>query len=439
MLDSPELLLPAGNFEKMKFALAYGADAVYAGVPEYSLRARENGFTPEYLKKAVEYCHARGKKIYFTANIFPHNVKIPHFLRALQKMVKLDPDGFIMSDPGIISLTKEKFPDAKIHLSVQANNVNWASAKFWNSQGIERIILSREISLREIQEITKKNPDLDFECFVHGSVCIAYSGRCLLSNYFSYRDANQGTCAHSCRWNYQVYEEKKGENEKKYSPLPGKYYLEEAERKGEMMEIDEDEYGSYIMNARDLCLLEYLPDLLKARVLSLKIEGRSKTEYYTAIIARTYRMALDAIRDGKYTKEFMESLFAEVASTSNRGFIPGFLPGNPKEKAVEYENHRGSGTHLYAGIVRSRKGQILEIEVRNRIDRGDTLEFLFPEKKNDFSVTLGEFQTDKGKTVGSFSGGAGNIFVKIGARETKVFEKAFGKDEIFSLLRKRIP
>ncbi|MBI5414591.1 U32 family peptidase C-terminal domain-containing protein [Candidatus Peregrinibacteria bacterium] len=439
--SSPELLMPAGNLEKLKFAIAFGADAVYAGVPAYSLRARENQFNIEFLKETTKYCHDRKKKIYFTANIFPHNVKIPHFLRAMEKMMGLKPDAFIMADPGIIHLTKKHFPDAVIHLSVQANNVNWASAQFWHEQGIERIILSRELSLKEIQEISEKNPELEIECFVHGAICMAYSGRCLLSNYFTYRDANQGTCAHSCRWKYKLHEGKEnyaGEVEE-YVPLSGNFYLEEEERPKQMLEIDEDQYGTYIMNSKDLCLLEYLPDLIKARVSSLKVEGRSKTIYYAAITARAYRMAIDAIQKKKFTKKIIDELLDEVFSTSNRGYIPGFLVGNPKEKGQEYEERKELGTHVFAGVVRSRKGNEVEMECRNRLDIGDELEFCFPNKTEDFSIVLKDFRNHKGEAVENFSGGAGSIFLDISDKQKKIFEKNFGEnDEIFCVVRKSV-
>lgn len=439
MLEKPELLMPAGNMEKLKFAIAYGADAVYAGVPAYSLRARENDFTVDFLKEATEYCRERGKAIYFTANIFPHNVKIPHFLRAMEKMVELKPDAFIMADPGLIHLVRKNFPEVEVHLSVQANNVNWAGAQFWHEMGIDRIILSRELSLKEITEISKKNPELDIECFVHGAICMAYSGRCLLSNYFSYRDANQGTCAHSCRWKYKLHEGKEnyaGEVEE-YVPLDGKFYLEEEERPGQMLEIDEDEYGTYIMSSRDMCALEYLQNLLEAGVKSFKIEGRSKTIFYAAITARAYRSGLDAIAAGIFTKELVDELLDELFSTNNRGYIPGFLKGDMKEKAQEYKERQGYCTHQFSGVVRSKEGNTLEIECRNRLDKGDVLEFCFPDAKEDFEITLDNFWNSKNEPLENFSGGQGSFFIEISDEQKEVFEKAFGDDEIFCVVRTR--
>lgn len=433
-----ELLMPAGNMEKLKFALAYGADAVYAGVPAYSLRARENDFDVSFLKEAVEYCHSRGKKIYFTANIFPHNVKIPHFLRAMEKMVALKPDAFIMADPGLIHLTQQNFPEAIIHLSVQSNNVNWASAQFWHKIGVERVILSRELSLKEITEISEKNPDLEIECFVHGAICMAYSGRCLLSNYFSWRDANQGTCSHSCRWKYKLYEGKEnyaGEVEE-YAPLEGKFYLEESERKGDMLEIDEDEYGTYIMNSRDLCGIEFLPDLIKSRVMSLKVEGRSKTIYYAAITARAYRVALKAIEAGTFDKETIHKLLDEVFTTNSRGYIPGFLAGNPKEMAQEYEKRQGYHTHVFSGVVRQIEGTMATIECKNRLDKGEKIEFCFPDIEDDFTIELTDFWNEAGEKVEEFSGGQGSFTIEVPEEKRGLFEKHSDNGELFCVVRK---
>jgi putative protease len=436
-----ELLLPAGNMEKLKFAIAYGADAVYAGVPAYSLRTRENEFTLGFLEEATEYCRKHQKKIYFTANIFPHNVKIPHFLRAMEKMEALQPDAFIMADPGLIHLAKENFPNITLHLSVQANNVNWASAQFWHSIGIRRIILSRELSLREIQEIAQKNPTLEIESFVHGAICMAYSGRCLLSNYFSWRDANQGTCSHSCRWKYTLYAGKENHvgDIEEYTPIPGNFFLEEEERPGEMMKVEENQYGTYIMNSRDLCALEYLEDLLHAGVESLKIEGRNKTIYYTAIVARAYRMALTAIKNKTFDKKTLHMLLDEVFTTNSRGYIPGFLPGNPKDMAQEYEKRQGYHTHDFVGVVRKREGFRLKIEGKNRIDIGDVLEFCFPCRDDDFSFPLKNFWNEKGDPITNFSGGQGNFFLDVSKEKADVFQRLFGDGEIFCVLRKRNP
>jgi len=416
----PELLLPAGDLEKLKFAFQYGADAVYAGVPVFSLRARENKFNIESVKEAVDYTRSIGKTIYLTLNIYPHNYKIPALQKALRPLADLKPDAFIVADPGVIMMCKEICPEIPIHLSVQQNNVNWASAKFWHQQGIERIILSREISLNEVREIHEKNPGLELEFFVHGSICMAYSGRCLLSNYMTYRDANQGTCAHSCRWNYRIHKaigknevEENVAAERGYKNLDGDYYLEEKERPGEFLKLEEDEHGAYIMNSRDMCLIEYLKDLRDAGVCSFKVEGRNKTFYYAATVAKTYRKAIDDMDSGK---EFDPEYIDELAKTSNRGFIPGFLVQNPREKAQDYAKRVTSQTHEFVGVIRKiheKEGKKLyEMEVKGRLEAGAEVEVMTP--KEDFECKLKEF-TDlygqKAQTV--HPGQSNNVLIEL--------------------------
>ena len=394
---TPELLLPAGDMEKLKAAFQYGADAVYAGVPMFSLRARENDFNISSVKEAVDYAHYLGKKIYLTVNIFPHNYKIPALRNALRPLADLKPDAFIVADPGVIMFCKEIAPEIPLHLSVQSNNVNWASAKFWHQQGVSRIILSREISLKEVKEIHEMNPTLELEFFVHGSICMAYSGRCLLSNYLTYRDANQGTCAHSCRWKYNVYKahptefvseiEARGHN---YKMLDHEYYLEEISRPNEYLKIDEDEHGAYIMNSRDMCLIEYLKDLKDAGVCSFKVEGRNKTVFYVATVAKTYRRALE---DMEANKPFNKDYLKELAKTSNRGFITGFLINNPREKAQEYERNLTYQTHEFIGVVRDNKeingNKYAVVEVKGRLDAPTSVEVMTP--SDDFEVNIEEF------------------------------------------------
>ncbi len=419
MNNDLELLMPGGSLEKIKYAIAYGADAVYAGVPKYSLRARENEFFEiETVKSAVDYVHSFGKKIYLTCNIYAHNNKINGFMSAMKEMISLKPDGFIMTDPGLIALTREKFPEAIIHLSTQANNTNWAQVKFWKSYGIKRVILARELNIKEITEIHEQVPDIELEAFVHGSICMAYSGRCLLSNYFNYRDANQGTCSHSCRWGFKVYannalkEKVNGDYEADdvmadYIPLEGDFYLEEAERKGEFLPIDEDEYGTYIMNSKDLCAIDYLEELKNAGVISFKVEGRNKTEYYTALIARAYRRGIDLLKNNSSIPDDVKKwMLEEVSSTTNRGFIPGFYARNPKAEAQELSLRHALQTHLYAGRVVSydSKSKVCELEVKNRLDKGDKLTFITPE--NEFEIILNEmyyFGHPKSKSLTTYT------------------------------------
>lgn len=396
-----ELLMPGGSLEKIKYAIAYGADAVFAGVPKYSLRARENEFFDiEKIKEAIRYVHSKGKKIYLTTNIYAHNNKINGFIDAMKQMVDCQPDAFIMTDPGLIMLTREMFPDVEIHLSTQANNTNWAQAKFWYEHGVKRVILARELKVKEIREIHEKVPELELEAFVHGSICMAYSGRCLLSNYLNYRDANQGTCSHTCRWGFNLkvndIESIQGIDPKtqigkpvpnddvqtNYIPLAGEFFLEEKERPGEMMPVDEDEYGTYIMNSKDLCAVDYIKDLKEAGIISFKVEGRNKTEYYAGIVARAYKKALDLLEAGEEVDAATRNwMLGELASTANRGFIPGFYAQSPAAAAQEFEKDSAFQTHLYAGKIVSFDAdkQVVELEVKNRLDRGDKIEFLSPE------------------------------------------------------------
>ena len=394
MTKKLELLMPAGNLEKLKYAIAYGADAVYAGVPMFSLRARENQFSWDTLAEGVEYCHSRGKKIYFTANIYAHNVKIGPFMKAFEKMQALKPDAYIMSDPGLINLVRKNFPDAEIHLSVQANNTNWAQVEFWKEIGIKRIILSRELSLREVKEIHEKCPDMELEFFVHGAICMAYSGRCLLSNYFSHRDPNQGTCSHSCRWEYKVFKKDASPEElydstgrpEDYQELTGEFYLEEMERPGEKLPIDEDEYGTYIMNSRDMCLVSYMQELADAGIVSFKVEGRSKTVNYLAGVGRAYRPALDAVEKGESYD--IAKLSDEVFAISNRGYTPGFLVGNPGEKAIYFEKNKDLHEEDPIGIVKGydKKRKMARIEVKNRIDLGEPLVLISPSQRVNYTL-----------------------------------------------------
>lgn len=419
MTKKLELLMPAGNFEKMKYALAYGADAVYAGVPMFSLRARENQFTWESLAEAVTYCHERGKKIYFTANIYAHNMKIKPFMKSFEKMEAMKPDAYIMSDPGLIYLVRQSFPNAEIHLSVQANNTNWAQVKFWQQIGVKRIILSRELALREIQEIHAECPDMEIEFFVHGSICMAYSGRCLLSNYFSNRDPNQGTCAHSCRWEYKVFSKDASPEElydstgrpEDYHPLKGEFYLEEKENPGVKLPIDEDEYGTYIMNSRDMCLLGYLRELMEAGVISFKVEGRSKTVNYLAGVGRAYRTAIDAIERGESYDDV--ALSREIFAISNRGYTPGFLVGDPGAKGIYYEKNEELKEEDYLGRVLAYDAEtgMARIEVKNRFDVGDRLRVISP--TDAIEIDLVKIQNPQGESVQSAHGGSFDVSIPL--------------------------
>ncbi len=398
----PELLAPAGTLEKMRYAYQFGADAVYAGQPRYSLRARNNEFQLEQLASGIREAHALGKKFFVASNLMPHNAKVKTYMADMAPIIAMQPDALIMADPGLIMMVREKWPEVPVHLSVQANTVNYATVKFWQSLGLTRIILSRELSFDEIEEIKQQCPEMELEVFVHGALCIAYSGRCLLSGYFNHRDPNQGTCTNSCRWDYKVHdthEDATGDVEKiefdfrtameatefsdcgsqQRHPLANKVYLiEEKERPGEMMPIMEDDHGTYIMNSKDLRAIEHIARLVAIGVDSLKIEGRTKSGYYVARTAQTYRKAID---DAVAGRPFDPSLLSDLESLANRGYTDGFYE---RHHTHEYQNymrgHSESNRSQYVGDVigyDSASG-FAEIEVKNKFLVGDRLEIIHP-------------------------------------------------------------
>lgn len=388
-MKKPELLVPAGNLDKLKIGLQYGADAFYLGMPAFSMRSRINNFTEESLMEGVELIRKAGKTFYMTLNIYPRGNKIDAFEKHIEFVRdKVKPDALIVADPGVIELVREIYPDAVLHLSVQANVLNYRAVEFWQKAGVSRIILPRELMLTEIQEIHEKVPDMELEMFVHGAICVAYSGRCLLSAYMTGRDANQGICAHSCRW---------------------KYRLEEEKRPGEYMPIEEDEHGTYIMNSRDMCLLPYLKELVDAGVCSFKVEGRNKTEHYLATVTKAYRKAVDDMVNGK---EFDESLIEEVKKTANRGFIPGFLFGFPGKENVYYEKNAPISTHKFIGIIKNRmKGGLYEVEIRNRLEKGQEIEVMTSD--DQFSMKVSEMFDLENEPVDTVHGGAGDKILKL--------------------------
>ncbi len=412
-MNNVELLVPAGTIDKMKFALSYGADAVYAGVPRYSLRARENDFTMQNMQDAIHFSHGLGKKFYLTMNIFPHNRKVDSFTRVLDDVAGLKPDGLIIADPGMIMLAREKYPELDIHLSTQANTVNWATVKFWHNLGVRRIILSRELSIEEISEIKQRVPEIELEAFVHGAICIAYSGRCLLSNYFNHRDANQGTCTNACRWEYNMYTENPETQDEggAYIPLKGSFYLEEKDRPGSLMQIDEDEHGTYIMNAKDLSAIELLDQMIKAGIDSFKVEGRTKSVYYVSTITRAYRNALDHYLR---SEPVPENILNEVNAVANRGYITGFLEKNPLDKGQNYESgHSGNHSHVFTGIVDhwDQQNEMARIRVRNRFKTGEQLELITPNETIPFRV---ERMTDtNGKIIDIAHGGGTDVYINM--------------------------
>lgn len=414
-----ELLLPAGNFDKLKYAFAYGADAVYAGVPRYSLRTRENDFRKESLVEAIAYTHELGKQIYLTMNIYAHNAKIKGFMDEMERMLQYQPDAMIMSDPGLIHLARKEFPELDIHLSTQANCTNWASAAFWRDQGASRIILSRELSLKEITEIHKKVPDVELEAFVHGAICIAYSGRCLITNYMNNMDANQGTCTNSCRWGYNFGQKSQSllaleEIEVSKPPetyeSPGEgFFLEEPKRPGQFFDMKEDEHGTYMMNAKDLCSIELLEQMNAAGIVSYKVEGRTKSVYYAAMTARSYRKAIDDMLAGK---SFDTRNLEDLIGIAHRGYISGFYTKNPSEYGQNYVDPSSQDfTHQNAGMIIAwdPETQLLEFEVKNRIEIGEMVEIISPE--NTIQITIEKIYNNRKHPVQVIHGGTGKGYI----------------------------
>ncbi len=403
-----ELLSPAGTIKNMRYAFAFGADAVYAGQPRYSLRVRNNDFLADNLAKGIDEAHRQGKKFFLATNVIPHNAKVKTFMADIAPIIAMKPDALIMADPGLIMMTREAWPDMPIHLSVQANTVNYATVKFWQSVGIKRVILSRELSLDEIEEIRQKCPDIELEVFVHGALCIAYSGRCLLSGYFNHRDPNQGTCTNSCRWKYDTvpaHENAEGDlvpdaevlsmsdistascGGAERHPLADQlYFLEEEGRKGELLPIMEDENGTYIMNSKDLRAIEHVQCLVAIGINSLKIEGRTKSHYYVARTAQTYRMAID---DALAGRAFQPELIGVLENLANRGYTDGFYQRHHTHEQQNYiTGYSKSHQQQFCGEIRSydRATGLATIDVKNKVTVGDKLELILPEGNQDITV-----------------------------------------------------
>ncbi|EJL6833724.1 tRNA 5-hydroxyuridine modification protein YegQ [Vibrio cholerae] len=431
----PELLSPAGSLKNMRYAFAYGADAVYAGQPRYSLRVRNNEFNHENLQIGINEAHALGKKFYVVCNIQPHNSKLKTFIRDLKPVIDMGPDALIMSDPGLIMMVREEFPHMPIHLSVQANAVNWATVKFWASQGVERVIVSRELSLEEIEEIREKCPNTEIEVFVHGALCMAYSGRCLLSGYINKRDPNQGTCTNACRWEYKVEAAKEDEagqiveqfdpnaaqaievqNERLDTtigagkPIDDVVLLSESHRPDEKMAAFEDEHGTYIMNSKDLRAVQHVERLTQMGVHSLKIEGRTKSFYYCARTAQVYRKAID---DAVAGKPFDDSLMTTLESLAHRGYTEGFLRRHTHDAYQNYDyGYSVSDTQQFVGeFTGKRRGAMAEVEVKNKFILGDSLELMTP--KGNVIFTLEAMENRKGEATYDAKGNGHFVYIPV--------------------------
>lgn len=444
-LKAPELLLPAGTLDKMSAAYDFGADAVYAGQPRYSLRARNNEFQLEQIGQGILDAHARGKKFFVASNILPHNAKVKTYLADMEPVIAMKPDALIMADPGLIMMVREKWPEQVIHLSVQANTVNYAGVKFWKSMGLERVILSRELSLDEIEEIRQLCPDMEIEVFVHGALCIAYSGRCLLSGYFNHRDPNQGTCTNACRWDYKTHDTvdddagdvellakkeqviqfdfQKAMNDANQAfstcggqerhPLADKtYLLEEANRPGELMPIIEDEHGTYIMNSKDLRAVQHIERLVKMGIDSLKIEGRTKSLYYVARTAQVYRQAID---DAVAGRPFNPTLLADLDGLANRGYTDGFYQRHSTHETQNYlEGHSKAHRSQFVGEVLNIQDGWAEIDVKNKFSVGDSLEVIHP--SGNIIVQLEQIRGKSGTLVESALGSGAKAAIPLDAK-----------------------
>lgn len=356
-----ELLAPAGDLEKLKIAVLYGADAVYFGGEMFSLRAGAGNLTIEEMKEGIAFAHERGKRCYLTMNIFAHNEDIGPLTDYLEQIKKLDIDAFIVSDPGIVDLIQEIIPNAEIHLSTQANMTNYRTANFWYKMGVKRLVLARELTFPEIREIRKNIPsDMEIEAFVHGAMCISYSGRCLLSNFMIERDANRGACAHPCRWKYSLVEEKR----------PGEYYP-----------VEEDGRGTYILNSRDLCMIEHIPELVNSGIMSAKIEGRMKSIFYVATIVHAYRKAIDAYFADQENYRFNEEWMSELKKVSHREFTTGFYFHQPTNKDQNYQTSAYTREYSFVGLVKDydQETGFALVEQRNKMTVGEEIEIFGPD------------------------------------------------------------
>ena len=377
-----ELLIPAGSLEVLKTAVVYGADAVYIGGEAFGLRAKAKNFSNQEIREGIRFAHERGVKVYITANILAHNEDLAGAEAYFKELGEIGPDALIISDPGIFDIARRILPDVDIHISTQANNTNYGTYQFWWNQGAKRVVTARELSLNEIAEIRKNIPDeMEIETFVHGAMCISYSGRCLLSNYFTGRDANQGACTHPCRWKYAVVEEK---------------------RPGEYLPVYENERGTYIFNSKDLCMIEHIPELIEAGIDSFKIEGRMKTALYVATVARTYRKAIDDyLTSPEKYKENMDWYLEQISNCTYRQFTTGFFFGKPSEESQIYDNNTYIKEYTYLGIVGERNEEgLYQIEQRNKFSVGEQIEVMKPDGRN-IPVTVKRIVDEDGNEMES--------------------------------------
>ena len=440
MSHRSELLMPAGNLRKLKMAVLYGADAVYLGTPDLSLRTKSQ-FSLEEVVEGVEFCHAHGKRAYLTLNLFSHNKDVPKLEEYIDTVRKVNPDGLIIADPGVLQFVKDRAPDLPLHISTQANVSSWLSVKFWQAQGAELVVLAREVSFAELTEIREKCPDIKLEAFVHGAMCMTYSGRCLLSNFMSERGANQGNCANSCRWNYKVRMRMKDGtvqaldiNEDNADMF--EFLLEEGCRPGELMPIEEDGRGSYILNSRDLCIMPKLDDYLRIGVDSLKVEGRGKSEYYAAIVARAYRMAIDDYYEDPESWT-PHKYMRELESVGNRGYTLAFHDGRLSNYSHDYEQTEALAQWEYAGVVTEVMDDAFHVAVKNKLEAGEVLDFVSPLSRETVLLRMYEFELVSGEIKDAVHGGAqATIKVPFSLFDHEDLDDLKARFPVYSVLRK---
>lgn len=381
MNRKPELLIPASSLEVLKTAIIFGADAVYIGGEAFGLRAKAKNFSREQMKEGIRFAHAHNKKVYVTANIIAHNQDLDGVRKYFKELKDIKPDALIIADPAIFTIAKEELPEMEVHISTQANNSNYGTFLFWWNLGVKRVVTARELSLEEIKEIRAHIPDeMEIESFIHGAMCISYSGRCLLSNYFTGRDANQGACTHPCRWKYSIVEET---------------------RPGEYMPVYENERGTYIFNSKDLCMIEHIPEMIDAGIDSFKIEGRMKTALYVATVARTYRKAIDDFykSPGEYKKN-MPWYLDQISNCTYRQFTTGFYFGKPDETTQIYDNNTYIKEYTYLGFVEEVAEGFAKVEQKNKFSVGETIEIMKPDGRNVEAV-VEAIRNDEGEEMES--------------------------------------
>lgn len=392
-----ELLIPASSLEVLKIAVIYGADAVYIGGEAFGLRAKAKNFTLEEMKEGIEFAHAHDCKVYVTANILAHNYDLDGARQYFKELKQIGPDALIISDPGMFTIAKEELPDIDIHISTQANNTNYMTYQFWWKQGAKRVVSARELSLNEIKQIREHIPDeMEIETFMHGAMCISYSGRCMLSSFMAGRDANRGACTHPCRWKYSIVEES---------------------RPGEYMPVYENERGTYIFNSKDLCMIEHIPEMLNAGIDSFKIEGRMKTALYVATVARTYRLAIDEfIQDENLYKKRIPFYKSEISKCTYRQYTTGFFFGKPDENTQIYDTNTYIKEYTYLGIVGEQNAQgLYHIEQRNKFSVGETIEVMRPNGDN-ILVTVKRITDERGVDMESAPHPKQQLYIDLGVK-----------------------